>query len=366
MPAGDRPAADPGELDALRADALTWLAPAISHELANPLAALVAFGGLLAGDPRLHPELQEDVRMLRDEAERTGRLVRIVLELLRERAAVIAPVDVAGVLDELLGLAAPRTADIELVRHVDDPPPVAATDPSRLRQLLLVLFVEALRGLGEPRRGGRLAVSVRSGAAGRVAATLEYRRGSEAVRVASRLPAGERQLPALGGTLLVELDVSGGRLALDLPAAETGAAAPAATGGSTASPARLTVVVCDDEAAIRTLLVRVLERGGIGAIAAADGPAALAAIDGSPVDVVITDHRMAGMSGVELYERAVELRPDLRARFLVMSGEPGSEELRAFTERTGVRLVPKPFDVAGIAALVRDVAREDEPAPQRG
>jgi hypothetical protein len=49
-----------------------------------------------------------------------------------------------------------------------------------------------------------------------------------------------------------------------------------------------------------------------------------------------------------------------------MSGEPGSDELRAFTERTGVRLVPKPFDVAGITALVRDVAREDEPAPQRG
>jgi len=117
--------------------------------------------------------------------------------------------------------------------------------------------------------------------------------------------------------------------------------------------------VCDDEDGIRALLVRVLERDGLRALDAADGPSALEILESTDVDVVVTDHRMAGMSGIALYDKAVDARPQLGARFVVMSGEPGSEELVRFTQRTGVRVLPKPFDVQVVAATVREVAAAD-------
>jgi two-component system NtrC family sensor kinase len=370
---GDRSAADLADLDALRIDALTWLSPSISHELANPLAALVAFSGLLAGDPRLPPEVQADVRMLGDEADRTYRLVRTLLELLRDRPAVSAPVDVAVLLDEVLALAAPRMTDIDVVRQIDEPPPVADSDPSGLRRVILVLVVEAVRALGARPRGARMALEARRLAPDRVAVALEYRHAPGApdaqVRDA-RLPAGERAIPTIGGMLRVTRDDIGGRFEVELPAAAVAMADADTNRHAPRGPAQLTVLVCDDEDAIRTLLVRVLERDGLRAVAAPDGPAALVAIGSEPVDVVLTDHRMAGMSGVELYERAIELRPSLRTRFVVTSGEPGSDELREFAERTGVRVLPKPFDIPAIPALVREIAREDTPdgapEPQRG
>lgn len=371
MPAGDRSAADLADLDALRIDALTWLAPSISHELANPLGAVVGFSGVLARDPRLPPDLRDDVRMLRDEAERTSRIVRTVLELLRDRPAVMAPVDVAILLDEVLALAAARTTDVEVARSVEDPPPVAETDPSRLRQLLLALVVEALRGLGERPRGGRVEVSIRTATPGRITTAFEYRPGPAAVQGDPHIAAGEIPVPMLGATLRVERSATGGRLTLDLPATATDAAGvpPAGmppAGMSSAGRARLTVLVCDDEDAIRALLVRVLERDGVRVISAADGPTALAAIEAQSVDAVITDHRMTGMSGVELYARAIELRPGLRTRFVVTSGEPGADELRELTDRTGVMVLAKPFDVPGIPALIRQLARDGRPGPQRG
>jgi CheY-like chemotaxis protein len=181
----------------------------------------------------------------------------------------------------------------------------------------------------------------------------------------ARLPRGETAIPAIGGTLRVDRDETGGRLELLLAAAATGAEVRT-DGAAAAAPGQLTVLVCDDEAAIRRLVVRVLERDGVRAIVAPDGPAALAAIAATPVDVVLTDHRMAGMSGIELYDRAVEARPQLRTRFAIMSGEPGSDELRGLVERAGVRLLPKPFDVPAIPALVREIARDAERTTQRG
>ena len=379
VPLGDHSPADPGRPDApgamdpLGIDALAWLAPSISHELANPLAALVAFSGLLAGDPRLPADLQSDVRLLRDEAERTARLVRTVLELLRERPPVQAPVDVAVLIDEVLELAAPRTAAIALVRAVEDPPPVAEADPSLVRRALVVMIVDALRALGDRTGGATLRADVQAAPAGRVVVAFEYRRAPGGTRGAvvggQALPDGTTTLSG-GLTIHVRRDEEGGRLALDLPSASvpTTDVAPrsSSSGNGSAGPDRLTVLVCDDEDAIRAVLVRVLERDGIRAIAAADAASALAAIEATAVDVVITDHRMTGMSGIELYERAIAARPALRSRFVLMSGEPGSDELQAFAAQRGVPVVPKPFDVPAIPALVRELVREDAAPAQRG
>ena len=357
--AGDTPAAEPRELDAARAEAIRWLAPSVQHELSNSLGAIELFAVELAQDPRLPQELRDSARLLDAETRRTTGIVTTLLEVARDRPPVRTPVALGQLLDEVLDLLAWFRVDVAIERQTPDDLPPVHSDPSRLRQVLVVLLVDALRGLGERPRGGSVWIG----------ATLTTERDAVALEVASRradgapapdstrlLPSGDLPMDGVGGTLRVERGDQEGRLVLILPIAAT---APAEATRSDALPAHAataaTVLVCDDEDSIRALLVRILERDGLRVVDAADGPAALAIIEATPVDAVLTDQHMAGMSGIELYAAAMAAQPALAHRFVVMSGEPGAEDLVRFADETGVTILAKPFDVQVAAATVREL-----------
>ena len=116
------------------------------------------------------------------------------------------------------------------------------------------------------------------------------------------------------------------------------------------------MLVCDDEASIRALIRRVLERAGMRTLEASSAEQALSVLGERTVSAVLADQRMAEMTGTELYERAVRIRPDLAARFMLMSGDAGDAELTAFARSAGLRILPKPFDLHGLPAAVRSVA----------
>jgi CheY-like chemotaxis protein len=115
------------------------------------------------------------------------------------------------------------------------------------------------------------------------------------------------------------------------------------------------VLVCDDEPSIRALIVRVLQRAGFRTLEAGDGREAFALIEDRSIIAVLTDHHMAGMSGAELYQRTVAVRPDLAGRFLLMSGDAGDAELRAFAAAANLRILPKPFELTALPATVSAV-----------
>ncbi len=81
------------------------------------------------------------------------------------------------------------------------------------------------------------------------------------------------------------------------------------------------VLVVDDDEGVREFLVDVLESDGHRVYDARDGAEALALFgDGEPFDVILTDLRMPGMSGLELLERAVRLDPNAHVVMLTAYG----------------------------------------------
>jgi DNA-binding response OmpR family regulator len=111
-----------------------------------------------------------------------------------------------------------------------------------------------------------------------------------------------------------------------------------------------TLLITDDEDHVRTLLCRLFQRAGHRALSAPNGRDALAflADTGNPIDLLITDVSMPGVSGPELIREARRLRPGLKV--ICISGrikDPSVSE--------GIHYVPKPFTLTGLVEKVRAI-----------
>ncbi len=116
---------------------------------------------------------------------------------------------------------------------------------------------------------------------------------------------------------------------------------------------RPTLLIVDDEAQILSALKRSLRREGYEIVAVESAAAALRILDERSVDAILSDHKMPGMSGVQLLARAAEMRPDI-VRMLITgwTSEIPPERL----EEVGIcALVSKPWDDAMLKTTLRAV-----------
>jgi CheY-like chemotaxis protein len=150
-----------------------------------------------------------------------------------------------------------------------------------------------------------------------------------------------------------------GRAAPSPVAVATGTAPSTSIGGRSRRPSggtgpAGTVLLVEDEAGVRKLSRRILERAGFEVLAARDGEQALqmAAAEELPIDLVLTDMVMPRMSGKQLAKELNRIRPG--TRILFMSGYTGeSLEERGDLTKTDV-VLEKPFSPAELVDAVRD------------
>ncbi len=116
-----------------------------------------------------------------------------------------------------------------------------------------------------------------------------------------------------------------------------------------------TVLVVEDEDALREVTRRILARNGYQVLTAAGGPEALKTVEETTVDIdlVITDVIMPHMLGKQLAAQLADLRP--RIRVLYMSGYAQPVLASQGTLDVGVTLVEKPFSETALLEKVREV-----------
>ena len=116
---------------------------------------------------------------------------------------------------------------------------------------------------------------------------------------------------------------------------------------------RETVLVVEDEAALRRAAQRILERHGYRVLTAPDGDAALQLLaePGRTVDLILTDMMMPRSGGADLYHRVMrEIGP---RRFLVASGYSASEVRGDQELPAAVPFIKKPWTLEEILEAVR-------------
>jgi len=123
--------------------------------------------------------------------------------------------------------------------------------------------------------------------------------------------------------------------------------APAANAGET-------VLVIEDEASVRALVVDVLNDLGYRALEASDGPAGLAILRASTrIDLLVTDVGLPGMNGRQVADAAREQRPGLKVLFI--TGYAESVAMAHGFLAPGMEMVTKPFAVDILAKRIRDM-----------
>jgi two-component system, NtrC family, response regulator HydG len=116
-------------------------------------------------------------------------------------------------------------------------------------------------------------------------------------------------------------------------------------------PRSATLLVADDDPAVRESLERALTREGYSVVVAPDGQVALERLQAGGIDLVLSDLRMPGLNGLELLPRAKAVAPDID--FIMLTAFGTVEEAVKAMKEGATDFLTKPFQRAQLMKVVR-------------
>jgi CheY-like chemotaxis protein len=107
-----------------------------------------------------------------------------------------------------------------------------------------------------------------------------------------------------------------------------------------------TVLLVDDESAVRSALRKIFERGGLSVREADSGRQALDAVADDPsITVVVSDFLMPELDGIDFYDALVARSPHLRNRVVFLTGAARDPTVHLPLEERGLPLINKLEDL---------------------
>jgi two-component system, cell cycle sensor histidine kinase and response regulator CckA len=372
-------------------EAIGMLAGGIAHDFNNLLTVILGFSDLLLTNPASESTAKH-ADEIRKAAEQAASLTAQLLAFSRRQVlqprilnlnAVVA--DVESLLRRIIG------EDVELITKLDPRLGPVRADPSQLGQVIMNLAANARDAMpgggqlvietsevdlaesygerhGHHRSGRHVVLAVSDTGVGMDAEVRERLfepffttkpqgkgTGLGLAMVYGVVKQSDGDIwvysePGIGTTLKIYLPV------LDQAPLER----PAAPAGSREVRGCETVLVVEDEPSVRGLTVAGLAAHGYTVIEAGHGREAIerCATHDGPIDLVLTDLVMPGMSGQELAAELARLRPE--ARVLYMSGYTDNVAVRHGLVAPPFAYLQKPFTSGTLAQKVRDVLDSTE------
>ena len=121
------------------------------------------------------------------------------------------------------------------------------------------------------------------------------------------------------------------------------------------------ILVVDDELSMREFLKILLEKEGHRVTTAAEGKTALALAEKTPFDLLISDIRMPGMTGLELLALIKQLRPETAVIMITAFASP--DDAVTAMKHGAFDYITKPFNILELKARIRALIRRSSMAP---
>jgi PAS domain S-box-containing protein len=382
---GERRERDASVQQAQKLESLGIMAGGIAHDFNNIL-------GAIRGNVDLAQASMDDPNEIRDALEQIDVASRRAAELTRQMLAYAGRaslrreiVDLRRVVEDIVPLV--RASQSKLIEITVAPMPerlVVDADPAQVSQVALNLLTNAAEAIGD--RAGHVRLSAglggpppplqgelpRDASERWVCLTVqdsgegmgpEVRArifdpffstkssgrglGLSAVRGILRSTGGALRLqstPGAGSTFDVFLPASSGSMRIVEPPSVT--PAEERTG---------TVLIVDDEEALRRVTRRVIEMTGLRVLEAVDGADGLRRFQeyGDAISLVVLDLTMPGMGGIELLGEIRKLAPELPV--IIASGYDRSDELTSAAPDSCTRFLQKPFGISALRDLLNEM-----------
>ena len=359
--------------------AIGRLAGGVAHDFNNLLSTILGYADLALLDPSASTSVRNEVEQIRRGAQRAAQLTRQLLAFGGRQIRRPTRIHIDDAVRDASRLLTPLLGErIELSLHADAGGAVVCMDPGELDQILLNLAVNARDAMPE---GGNVAIvttrydasasaegrtehvllSVSDTGSGIDAATMPHifepfftTKGKAGTGLGLSTVYGI--IEQNHGRIEVDTVVGAGtRFRVYLPistGSEPVKEAPAPVRPAPATSA--TVLLAEDEAGVRALARRILERAGFRVLDARHGADAVRVWEqhADEIDIVVTDLVMPEMGGRALAERLRELRPGLPVLF--MSGYADDDQTREGVSDVRVAFLAKPFTTATLVNAVRD------------
>jgi signal transduction histidine kinase/CheY-like chemotaxis protein len=363
-------------VQAEKMSAVGLLVSGVAHELNNPLAGVVGYSQLLVKE-EVSERVRRGLERINKEAERCKKIVQNLQTFARKHKAQKEYVGINGILESTLELRAyqMRVDNITVELDLDPVLPKTMADYHQLQQVFINILVNAHQAILSQGHGGRLAI--RSSSEGGFL-RVEFRDSGPGIpeEHLSRIfdpffttkEVGQgtglglsicygiieehrgriraRNAPDGGAVFTVEIPITRPE------GAEAEVTAQASEPPSASRPRPGNILVVDDELTIVDILYQVLRSDGHRVDTALTGNIALRKLEKESYDVIISDLKMPGMSGQDLYEKVRAMDRALAGRIIFSTGDVVSSQTREFLERSGNLYLQKPFEIEAIRRIV--------------
>jgi len=357
---------------AQKLDSLGSLAGGIAHDMNNVLAAILGMSTLLQMKRESDPLLVKSLQTIENAATRGRDLVKGLTDFARKGLQQARVMDLNELLlkelDLLVRTSRQRfTFDVQL----EDALPPIMGEQSTLASAFMNLCVNAFDAMP---RGGTLTIRTHLDGDQVCLLVADTGEGIPAAilprvtdpffttKAAGRgtglgLAMVYGTVKAHGGSLDIQSEVGvGTRIRLRFPAmpVEVSVAGSCDCPGPTSEP-DLRILLVDDDELIRSSVPPMLEQLGHQVETASSGLEAIRRLDaGLPADLVILDHNMPGMSGVDTLPRILQRRPDIQV--LIATGFQDRELKALLTDFPAVTTIQKPFTLTELRQVLQGLA----------
>ncbi len=368
--------------------AIGQLAGGVAHDFNNVLNVILGYSDMLLEDGDLPEGARAQIREIARAAERAAALTRQLLAFSRKQILDPRVFDLSALVADM-GKMLRRLIGEHIGLHLIGPrdPCTILADPGQIEQVIMNLCVNARdampRGgdltietrrvtgatapgcLRAPTPGECVLLRVRDTGAGmndEVKARLFepfFTTKTEGTGIGLGLATAYGIVKQSGGEISFQSDLGHGTtFEIRFPLAAAGQdPGESSRPPSSARPSRgETVLLVEDDTAVRHMVERLLGTLGYRVLVAENGEAALAlqqAEGERPIDLLLTDVIMPGMNGREVAARIKAARPSLKVIFT--SGYAEEAIAQDGILDPGITFLPKPFVLGDLAAKIREI-----------